>query len=240
MKTAGDRLKWARERAGFETAQDAAESLGVSSSTYYAHENGNRGFSSKADHYGRRFKVSAGWLMYGAAPFPDDMPEIDDDPIPEPLPEIYSDTVFVREVDVRAGAGGGGIVAQAYGFMEEGKTTDPAKDRWSFPKSFVSGELRTAPGSIDIVEILGDSMEPTLYSGDRVAVDTGHKNPWPDGLYMLWDGYGVIVKRVEIVRGTERPTIRCISDNPRHAPFELELSDAHIIGRVIAKISTRV
>lgn len=236
MKNAEDRLRWARKRAGYDSAREAAEALGIPTPTYHGHENGGRKFADMAEKYARKFRVPVAWLMYGAGPAPDNAPP----PEPEPLPEIYSDMVAIREVDVRAGAGGGGVVAEAYGFLEDGNGSDPIKGKWSFPKSFVSGELRTAASSIDIVEILGDSMEPTLFSGDRAVVDTGHKNPWPDGIFMLWDGYGVIVKRVEIIRGRDRPTIRCISDNERHAPFELELVDAHIIGRVIGKISTRV
>ncbi|MBB4063648.1 XRE family transcriptional regulator [Gellertiella hungarica] len=61
----GKRLKAARERAGFKTARAAAESLGVTYSTYAQHENGTRGITREAELYARRFKVSLDWLLRG-------------------------------------------------------------------------------------------------------------------------------------------------------------------------------
>jgi transcriptional regulator with XRE-family HTH domain len=61
-----DRLKAAREAAGFTSATDAAHSLGIPPPTYLAHENGTVGISSKkAPLYARRFGVSLDWLLEG-------------------------------------------------------------------------------------------------------------------------------------------------------------------------------
>lgn len=61
-----DRLKRAREAAGFTTAAEAADALGISKFTYAQHENGIRGFKrDRADQYARKFKVSVEWLLYG-------------------------------------------------------------------------------------------------------------------------------------------------------------------------------
>jgi SOS-response transcriptional repressor LexA len=70
MSTPGDRLKHAREAAGFETAVDAANAMGfVAPSTYTQHENGLRGFpAKKADRYAEFFRTSAEWLLYGRKP----------------------------------------------------------------------------------------------------------------------------------------------------------------------------
>lgn len=66
MDTPNERLRLAREAAGFATAVDAADALGVPRSTYIGHENGHRGFPAKrAPTYARRFKVSEEWLLYG-------------------------------------------------------------------------------------------------------------------------------------------------------------------------------
>ncbi len=122
----------------------------------------------------------------------------------------------VREIDVRAGAGGGGVVASAYGFTKDGKNGDSVRERWGLPMSFVAGELRATSTNLDIIEVMGDSMEPTLSSGDRVVVDKSQTKPSPDGIFVLWDGYGVIVKRVEVIRGRTPAAIRVISDNKLH------------------------
>lgn len=64
--TPNARLRIAREKAGYATATDAAEALGISRSTYIGHENGHRGFpAKKAPLYARRFKVDEQWLLFG-------------------------------------------------------------------------------------------------------------------------------------------------------------------------------
>lgn len=76
MDTPNSRLKKAREEAGFETAIEAADALGIPRSTYIGHENGHRGFPAKrAPQYARRFKVSEEWLLYGKAGKPNPLSE---------------------------------------------------------------------------------------------------------------------------------------------------------------------
>jgi len=73
MDKASERLRIARLRAGFETAKDAAEAMGVPVSTYLGHENGNRGYpAKKAELYARKFKVREQWLLYGVGEGPGD------------------------------------------------------------------------------------------------------------------------------------------------------------------------
>lgn len=71
------RLKQAREAAGFESASEAATALGVALSTYTQHENGTRGIpKARAKQYAQRFGTSPEWLLFGrgeatkAAPIP--------------------------------------------------------------------------------------------------------------------------------------------------------------------------
>lgn len=66
MEEPGDRLKKARENAGYKSAADAATSLGVSYSTYIGHENNSRGLRRDAAQlYARKYKVSIDWLLTG-------------------------------------------------------------------------------------------------------------------------------------------------------------------------------
>lgn len=60
-----ERLAEARKSAGYETAQDAAEALGVKYPTYAAHENGSRQFAQSAALYAKRFKTTIDWLLLG-------------------------------------------------------------------------------------------------------------------------------------------------------------------------------
>lgn len=73
MSTRGERLRQARREAGFSSASEAARALGVAVSTYNAHERaetpGARDFGTDdASVYGRRFGVSASWLLLGKEP----------------------------------------------------------------------------------------------------------------------------------------------------------------------------
>jgi phage repressor protein C with HTH and peptisase S24 domain len=62
----GDRLRWARERAGYSSARQAALKNGWKPSSYAAHENGQNDFGAEmAKLYGRLFKRSPGWLLTG-------------------------------------------------------------------------------------------------------------------------------------------------------------------------------
>lgn len=107
-----ERLKLARENAGFETAADAVRRFGWTATTYRAHENGQRNIPrSKAPDYARAFRVSPEWLLYGrgdpgkkpvplvgmvgagAEIFPHDDGWLDDI---EPPPGIGPDAVAVR------------------------------------------------------------------------------------------------------------------------------------------------
>jgi transcriptional regulator with XRE-family HTH domain len=61
-----NRLRTAREKAGFSSAAEAASRFGWNYPTYAGHENGHRGI--KADVlriYARAFKVDVGWLVGG-------------------------------------------------------------------------------------------------------------------------------------------------------------------------------
>lgn len=61
-----ERLRFAREQAGFSDATEAANRFGWGVSTYRSHENGSRNFTKDgAQKYGRAFRVSPEWLLLG-------------------------------------------------------------------------------------------------------------------------------------------------------------------------------
>jgi hypothetical protein len=64
------RLRAAREAAGFKSMADAAKAVGVPYPTYAGHENGGRGAfrRDEAGKYSRAFKVSLEWLLTGKGP----------------------------------------------------------------------------------------------------------------------------------------------------------------------------
>ena len=61
-----ERLRHARESAGFTTAAEAARRFGWKEPTYHSHENSSRGFpKGKAVTYAKAFKVDVEWLLTG-------------------------------------------------------------------------------------------------------------------------------------------------------------------------------
>lgn len=61
----GERLRTAREKAGYKSASKAATALGVPYPTYASHENGSRGIGDGLTRYARFFRVSIDWLLTG-------------------------------------------------------------------------------------------------------------------------------------------------------------------------------
>lgn len=67
MSEKSDRLREARIKSGYRHASEAASALGVTASTYRAHENGQNDFGlEEAETYARKFNVSAIWILKGS------------------------------------------------------------------------------------------------------------------------------------------------------------------------------
>lgn len=85
-----DRLRLARERAGFKSPTEAARAnlrpkLNVN--TLISHENGNREISRQAaNRYAQAFGVKAGWILYN---------ETDDELTPVPPAPVFADVPLV-------------------------------------------------------------------------------------------------------------------------------------------------
>lgn len=103
---------------------------------------------------------------------------------------------------------------------------------WPLPRAYLD-EMRLTGGELAVVPVKGDSMEPTLRSGDRVLIDLGDKNISQGGIFCLWDGHGRVVKRVERVPGQQPERVRLKSDNPLHDQYEVPAAVIEIIGRVV-------
>jgi phage repressor protein C with HTH and peptisase S24 domain len=147
----------------------------------------------------------------------------------------------IREYDLRAGASYGGGYAIAH-VNEDGEPTanhEAVKAEWVIPPSFLKGELRLSSDTTDIVAIDGPSMVPDLMPSDRVLIDRSHRDPRQGGIFAVREDDGIIVKHVEVIRGSDPLRIVCKSSNPTYTPFELILDGENvaIIGRVAGRIS---
>lgn len=128
----------------------------------------------------------------------------------------------VSEYDALASAGGG---ISLDGERETG--------RWPFLAEYIESELRLRGSALALIQVKGDSMEPTLRSGDRILIDLSDKNVSQPGLFALWDGDGRVVKRVERIPAASPPTLVLKSDNPLHSEYRVPTEMVTIIGRVV-------
>jgi transcriptional regulator with XRE-family HTH domain len=121
------------------------------------------------------------------------------------------------------------------GARKQSHAAGPVKpEKWAFPASFIQEQLHSTADRLVVVETNGDSMMPTIASGERVIIDTGHKTPSPDGLYAIRDALdSIVVKRLQVMRAARPPHVKIISDNPNHPSEETALRDVEIMGKVL-------
>ncbi|WP_225204609.1 S24 family peptidase [Novosphingobium huizhouense] len=87
------------------------------------------------------------------------------------------------------------------------------------------------PANLSVIEVEGDSMEPTLRDGDEILVDRSPR-PMRAGVHVIRLDDVLLVKRLE---SGPAGTIRVISDNPAYPRMERAVTEVEIVGRVVWK-----
>lgn len=155
-----------------------------------------------------------------------------------PFPPIGSGGVGQPVISVTGGMGGGGFAAEAVTTIA-GVTyrSDDIRGEVVLPDFMLASLSHIARrDAIHWFDVAGDSMEPTLYAGDWIAVNVRDKRFEQGGIFALRDNNGtILVKRLET--SDEPGKIDIISDNPRQKTKVELIGDIAVIGRVIAKIS---
>ena len=84
-----------------------------------------------------------------------------------------------------------------------------------------------------MTQAIGNSMEPTIFSGDRLLVETTEGARFDSGIYVVVMGSDVMVKRYS--RGSGGSLV-LKSDNPAYADIEVsaeeQRDDCRLVGRV--------
>ncbi|WFU07662.1 S24 family peptidase [Rhizobium sp. CB3090] len=262
QKSMGERLKAAREAANYPSATKAAEALGIGLSTYRAHENGQNEFGPEiADRYAKKFGTTAGYLLTGEGPRKVERPgprmvvtSFDpDEQYNEGFAEGGEDFSYSREhwqpkiegatpeVDVKLGAGSG-IVGEVINLPVGAGNVAGHKivAEWLIPSGYLRNEAKASPNHTIIMEVIGDSMQPTYMPGDRVVVDLSQNQMATDTVYAISDGYSEPqIKRLQRVPFTQPSQVKIISDNPALETFTVELARLTIIGRICGHIARK-
>lgn len=130
------------------------------------------------------------------------------------------DYIVVNEFNVHASAGDGALISE-----------ENVISKWPFEADYIQNELRLHKSQLVLLEVRGDSMYPTLSSGDRIMVNLSDTQVSQPGIFVLFDGDGTVVKRVEKKYGED--TLILISDNEIHKRYNVSLSDVKVAGRVV-------
>jgi phage repressor protein C with HTH and peptisase S24 domain len=133
----------------------------------------------------------------------------------------------IRVFDIRAAAGAGALI-------EDGEPTSHQFFRHGFLRRLSKAPLE----KLNVITVGGDSMEPTLRSGDEVLVDMSETKIIVDGIYiLLLDDDRLMVKRCQIDHADG--SLLILSDNPHYKPIKVgKGSNIRALGRVI--LATRV
>ncbi len=207
-------LRISRQQAGYGSAADAANRLGMNEGTYRSHENGSRRIpADAAKKYAKLFKIDVKTLLFPEAGL-----------TREKIINSKPSNTAVIDIPVfafRAGMGGGGII------IDENPTGYlPVK------RSYLR-QNRLEDADLMAIDVEGDSMSPTLESGDQVLINRSDKNPARGGIFAIFDSETLVVKRIERIPASEPAMIRLISDNKHHSTYDVIADDTNIIGRVV-------
>jgi len=137
--------------------------------------------------------------------------------------------VLVPELDVRASGGHGSVEIPL-----DGNGNHIVLAEWTIPGDYLRANTPDV-SAVRIIRVIGDSMEPEYPAGDRVLVDTSHRSPSPPGVYAVWDGFGLVLKRLESIIGSDPPRVRLSSANSAYPPYEISVESLVVQGRVLAK-----
>ncbi len=106
---------------------------------------------------------------------------------------------------------------------------DDIIDHCRFKIEWIKKTLHANPRKLALVRITGDSMEPTLRTGDVIMINRELDDPSDGKIFVVNLGGQVVAKRVQV---TGRDKIDLISDNKLYPIVRLG-PQSRIIGRVV-------
>lgn len=219
LDTAGKRLRFARERAGFRTAKKFADKVKVKEVTYRAYENDQIGYANSAPRFAAALGVSTDWLLIGG--------EIPDDSDHKAVTMMAADDLadllgvhMLRQVDISYAMGDGAVIAD---YPETGMIP--------FARDFLGQLGIRSPDVVFICNGEGDSMAPTIFDRDLVMVDTSRQQVrMQDRIWALTVAGAGMIKRIRMLPNNQ---VMVLSDNPSVPEQIYDIDDVYIVGQVV-------
>ena len=199
------------ERKVFD--KDVAEALGINQLTLATMKNRAKIPYKEILEFCAKRKISINWLLF--------------DQIVESLQaetDKFASIHYFR--DIYASAGGGALNEE-----EEGEIM------------YLDEELVQKLGGtgmimyIQAINVLGDSMEPTLFSGDVVFINKEYTNALKSGIYIVSTPVGLFIKRLQL---HANGTVSLVSDNEAYGPEVINAEDVKVLGKVVGKLSANI
>ncbi len=106
-------------------------------------------------------------------------------------------------------------------------------DRISLPRHMLHRLGSQNSTALRMITIRGDSMAPKLEHDDLVMVDCSQQTPSPPGIFILYDGVGLVAKQIEIIPNSVPQKLLIRSENPAYRVYQRRIDEIQIIGRVI-------
>ena len=129
----------------------------------------------------------------------------------------HGDFIFMPRNRIRFSSGREGILR-----------SDQVVDSIAFRAEWVKRRLNIESRDLLLIEVVGDSMAPTVEDADLILADLAEPRFRQDGIYLLRHDSGLSVKRIQ-----RRPDGKLLirSDNPKYEA--MVVSTVNVIGRVI-------
>ncbi len=144
----------------------------------------------------------------------------------------------VDEVQVRTKAHSAKASGKHYSsFYEEGPRS------WSsfqdVPAQVIQKRMEPEGQHIRFMQVTEQLMEPHFYKGEYVALDVSDTNPKNSGIFIISDGYSMMLRHCALMPSKTPDTSDSIHVSAFSSDFHTQVIAAHdiqIIGRVIAKV----
>lgn len=173
-----------------------------------------------------RYKISLDWIVDGhtgqftddrrAEPFPGAGVRCRDSGVDSDIGVLPADEfVFIPQM--------AGTVSN--GELAPDRTTEM---RIAFRRDWIA--RKGLAQNMSIIKVQGDSMDPTLMSGDLVLVDHSKDATTRGGLFAITIDQEILIKRIQPLMDSK---LLVISDNAKYTTLEMAAENIHINGKVI-------